>query len=111
MRYADDRGCRVRDSRSRSNDPRCLRSENTFDRTVGDSEPHQPDSRWFGDLPLIHNLLIDLDGSTAQSSCIMEARSYPPGYQVIGEYRDSYRFEDRWLFTRRIYTMFISASS
>lgn len=56
--------------------------------------------------PLIHNLLIDLDGSTAQSSCIMESRTFPSGHEVIGEYRDSYRFDGGWRFSRRVYTMY-----
>jgi hypothetical protein len=57
--------------------------------------------------PLIHNLLIDIDGLTARSTCVMENRTWPAIPGLIGEYDDTFRFEDRWLFASRVYTMFV----
>lgn len=57
--------------------------------------------------PLIHNLLIEVDGLSARSTCIMENRTWPPIPGLIGEYNDAFRFEDRWRFAARMYTMFV----
>ena len=58
--------------------------------------------------PLIHNLLIEVDGETARSSCVMTSRTWPSGYELIGEYRDTFRYESGWLFQSRIFTIFRS---
>ena len=55
--------------------------------------------------PLIHNLLIRVDGREATSSCIMTSFVWPSGQQFIGEYADSYQYETSWLFTSRVFTM------
>jgi len=55
--------------------------------------------------PLIHNLLIRVDGREATSSCIMTSFVWPSGQQFIGEYEDSYKYETTWLFTSRVFTM------
>ena len=57
--------------------------------------------------PLIHNLLIDIDGLTARSTCVMENRTWPAIPGMIGEYDDTFRFEDRWRFASRVYTIFV----
>ena len=55
--------------------------------------------------PLIHNLLIRVDGREATSSCIMTSFVWPSGQQFIGEYEDSYKHETTWRFTSRVFTM------
>jgi hypothetical protein len=55
--------------------------------------------------PLIHNLLIQLDGRVATSNCVMTSIVWSTGQQLIGEYQDSYRFETDWRFTSRIFTI------
>ncbi len=58
-------------------------------------------------LPMIHNLIVDIDGDRATASSLMAGQSIPPGYEVIGEYADSFRLEEgQWLFSSRIYTMY-----
>ena len=59
--------------------------------------------------PLIHNLLIELDGDTAESRCMMTTRSWPAGHEMIGEYCDSYRRESGWRFASRVYTIYKSS--
>ncbi len=57
--------------------------------------------------PMIRNLLIEVDGSTATSTCLMSSRTWPAGSEVFGEYQDSFREEvNGWRFTRRIFTMY-----
>ena len=55
--------------------------------------------------PLIHNLLIQIDGHEATSSCVMTSIVWSSGKQIIGEYQDSYRYETGWRFTSRIFTI------
>lgn len=63
-------------------------------------------------LPLIHNLIVELDGDEATGNCVMEAQIYGGSHKIIGEYRDKFRRQDgRWLFASRIYTIFSGASS
>ena len=60
-------------------------------------------------IPLIHNLLIEVDGNSAVSTCVMEARMSVGEGGFWGEYVDTcQRVDGRWLFTSRIYTMFIA---
>lgn len=57
--------------------------------------------------PLIHNLLIEVDGDIARSTCMMETRTWPAGFESIGEYQDAFHHTDHgWLFTHRVYTIF-----
>ena len=55
--------------------------------------------------PLIHNPLIEINGHEATSNCMMTAWVLPMGQQLLGEYQDRYRFDDRWRFTARVYTI------
>lgn len=55
--------------------------------------------------PLIHNLLIQVNGREATSSCVMTSIIWSTGKQIIGEYQDSYRYETGWRFTSRIFTI------
>jgi hypothetical protein len=60
-------------------------------------------------VPLIHNLLIDVGGSVAEASCMMESRSFPAGFEVVGEYRDRFRFlGGQWRIAARHFTMYRS---
>ena len=55
--------------------------------------------------PLIHNLMIEIDGNVAHSRCVMVGAA-PAGMPMfMGTYDDSFRREERWLFTRRCFTM------
>jgi SnoaL-like domain len=59
-----------------------------------------------GVCPLIHNLLIDVNGSEATSSSVMTASVWSSGQTIVGEYQDSFRREGEWRFSARIYTIF-----
>lgn len=57
-------------------------------------------------VPMIHNLIVELDGDRAAASSLMVGRIWPTRREVIGEYSDSFRREGRsWLFSERIYTI------
>ena len=55
--------------------------------------------------PLIHNLLIQITGREATSTCVMTSLLWSSGQQVIGEYQDSYRYQTGWRFTSRVFTI------
>jgi len=55
--------------------------------------------------PMIHNLMIQVDGGQASSDCVMEAIT-SNGLRMFGEYHDRYLYEDGWRFVSRIYTIF-----
>lgn len=55
--------------------------------------------------PLIHNLLIDVRGNEATSTCVMISVVWSSGRQLIGEYHDSYNFEKEWRFSSRVFTI------
>ncbi len=62
--------------------------------------------------PLIHNLMIEVNGESATGNCVMEARILGTSHAVMGEYHDSFRRVDgRWFFSERIFTIFGQASS
>jgi len=63
-------------------------------------------------IPLIHNLMVELDGDRATANSVMEAQIYGATHKVIGEYRDTFeRVGGRWYFSSRTYTIFKGASS
>lgn len=56
--------------------------------------------------PLIHNVLVELDGEAAFATCLMSTRTFPPGNEVFGRYDDSFICRDgHWLFAARTYTI------
>ncbi len=58
-------------------------------------------------VPLIHNLMIEVDGDSASANCVMEGQIFGTGQGVFGEYRDSFRRVDgEWRFASRIFTIF-----
>jgi len=60
-------------------------------------------------VPLIHNLMIEVDpgGATATGGCIMQSPVSASGQPFWGEYRDSFaKVDGRWYFTQRVFTMF-----
>jgi SnoaL-like domain len=54
--------------------------------------------------PMIHNLLIRVDGSEAEGNCVMTAY-VSSGQRLIGEYNDHFRHEGDWRFSSRIFTI------
>jgi len=63
-------------------------------------------------IPLVHNLMIEVDGDRATGLLAMEGQVYGTEHKIIGEYQDSYvRIGGRWKFASRIYTMYTAASS
>lgn len=62
-------------------------------------------------VPLVHNLMIEVDGDRASGICAMEGQVYGTDNKIIGEYRDSYvRLNGKWKFASRTYTMYTAAS-
>ncbi|MDE8651111.1 nuclear transport factor 2 family protein [Novosphingobium album (ex Liu et al. 2023)] len=60
-------------------------------------------------VPLIHNLMIAIEGDTATADCVMEAQIHGTVHKVFGEYHDSFvKVDGAWRFSARIYTMFTS---
>ena len=63
-------------------------------------------------VPLVHNLMIEVDGDRASGLLAMEGQIYGTEHKIIGEYNDSYvRINGRWKFASRVYTMYMAASS
>lgn len=54
--------------------------------------------------PMIHNLLIRVDGREAEGNCVMTAY-VSTGQRLIGEYNDHFRVEGGWRFTSRVFTI------
>jgi len=61
--------------------------------------------------PLIHNLLIEVHGDTARSSCVMTTRTWPLDHEMIGEYQNSYRRDSAWRFESRIFTIILGSTA
>lgn len=56
--------------------------------------------------PLIQNLIIRVSGQQAtSSSSAMVAFVLTTGDRILGEYEDSFRYEDEWRFCSRIFTI------
>ncbi len=57
--------------------------------------------------PLIHNLLIQVHGHEATSTCLMTSILWATGKQLIGEYQDRYGYEAEtgWRFSSRLFTI------
>lgn len=58
-------------------------------------------------VPLIHNLMIEVSGDTAEANAMMVATITGTDKEVRGEYHDSFVKQDgRWLFASRVYMVF-----
>jgi hypothetical protein len=58
-------------------------------------------------VPLIRNLVVEVDGDTATANSVMDAQIYGTTHKIMGEYRDSCRRVDgRWYFASRSFTMY-----
>ncbi|MCJ2186871.1 nuclear transport factor 2 family protein [Novosphingobium beihaiensis] len=58
-------------------------------------------------VPLIHNLMIAVEGDRATANAMMAAPVYGTDKEVLGEYHDSFeRRGGQWLFSARIYTVY-----
>jgi len=63
-------------------------------------------------VPLIHNLIVSVEGDIGTANSVMEAQIQGTAHKVIGEYRDTFRrIDGRWYFVSRIYTIFRGASA
>lgn len=63
-------------------------------------------------VPLIRNLIIEVEGDTASANSVMDATIYGTAHAIQGEYRDTcQRVDGRWYFKSRIYTIYGRASS
>jgi hypothetical protein len=57
-------------------------------------------------IPMIHNLMVELDGDLAKATSLMMGRVWPTANEIVGEYADSVRYHGgRWAFASRIYTI------
>ena len=62
-------------------------------------------------VPLIHNLIVEIDGDGAAATCVMEGKIYGTSHGIFGEYHDRFRREHgKWLFAARIFTLFRGAA-
>jgi len=56
--------------------------------------------------PMIHNLMIEVNGKEAKSDCVMQA-IVSNGMSLFGEYHDRFRLEDGgWRFSARQFDIF-----
>lgn len=61
-------------------------------------------------LPLIRNLIVEVDGDAATANSVMDARIQGTAHSITGEYHDSCRRVDgRWYFAGRVFTIFRDA--
>lgn len=59
-------------------------------------------------VPMVQNVLIEVDGDEARSNCVMISRTWPSGREFAGEYDDTFRRESgRWRFSARVFTMYL----
>jgi hypothetical protein len=58
-------------------------------------------------VPMIHNLIIAIDGADAVATCAMSAITIPSGDDLVGEYRDTFRFDGEWQFASRSHTILL----
>jgi hypothetical protein len=56
-------------------------------------------------VPLIQNLIVRVNGRQATGTSAMIAFVLPNGKGILGEYEDSFRHDDVWRFSSRIYTI------
>ena len=55
--------------------------------------------------PFISNLLIDVHGRDATSTCLMTSLVWSRGLHIVGEYHDTYRYDTDWRFSSRVFTI------
>jgi hypothetical protein len=55
--------------------------------------------------PLIHNLIIRVNGQQASSNSAMLVFVLTTGKKILGEYADSFRYQHDWRFCARTYTI------
>lgn len=62
-------------------------------------------------VPLIRNLMIEVDGDTATANSVMDATIYGTSHAIQGEYRDTcQRVGGRWYFKSRIFTIYAGSA-
>jgi hypothetical protein len=55
--------------------------------------------------PFISNLLINVQGRDATSTCLMTSLVWSSGLHYVGEYHDTYRYDTDWRFSSRVFTI------
>jgi hypothetical protein len=102
--FTEDAVFEVREARVGSSEPGRTRSRLTGRHAITTyvARTGAPETRL---CPLIHNLLIQVRGHEASSTCVMTSLVWASGKQLIGEYQDSYRYETAWRFSSRIFTI------
>jgi ketosteroid isomerase-like protein len=55
--------------------------------------------------PLVYDLMFEIDGNQATSSCVMTGAAADGTAKFMGVYHDEYRREADWLFTGRTFTI------
>lgn len=61
-------------------------------------------------VPLIRNLIVEVDGDSATANSVMDGMIYGTSHRIMGEYRDTCRRVDgRWYFASRTFTMYRDA--
>jgi hypothetical protein len=55
--------------------------------------------------PFVSNLLIDVRGRDATSTCLTISLVWSMGVKIVGEYEDTYRYDTAWRFSSRIFTI------
>jgi hypothetical protein len=62
-------------------------------------------------VPLIRNLIVEVDGDVATANCVMDAKIYGTSHGIMGEYHDTCRrIDGRWYFASRVFTIYKDAS-
>lgn len=57
--------------------------------------------------PMIHNLVIRIEGDRAESRCTMTGVIIPGGSDFIGAYQDTLQWDGAWRFTKRAHTILL----
>ena len=55
--------------------------------------------------PFISNLLVNVQGRDATSTCLMTSLVWSRGLHIVGEYHDTYRYDTDWRFSSRVFTI------
>lgn len=62
-------------------------------------------------VPLIRNMIVEVEGDTATANSVMDAKIYGTAHGIMGEYRDTCRRVDgKWYFQSRVFTIYKDAS-
>lgn len=58
-------------------------------------------------IPLIRNLIVEVDGDTATANSVMDGPIQGTSHRVFGEYRDAFcKVDGAWRFASRVFTIY-----